>query len=181
MNRVPFHGGPGMTARVDEPGEPDRGGRVAWRRVVRWGVVWSAWAGACVALSGCAVGSRAWMGGSLAKRRLYQVAQEKVLAMDAAAAPGCEDRFVASVRVLDRPAAAATDYDRLYTAALPDVSRGVQTPSAQPSSAAMIPVAFTERWIVERCGTRAAYRVTFSPGDAVEVVPEPQPHRPPKP
>ena len=181
MIRVPSHGCPEVATRVAGPGSSCRAGRATWRRLLRGSVAWSAWAGACIVLSGCETGSRALLGGSLAKGRLYQVAQEKVLAIDAAAAPGCEDRFVARVRVLDRPAAAATDYDRLYTAALPDVSRGVQTPSAQPSSAAMIPVAFTERWIVERCGTRAAYRVTFSPGDIVEVVPEPQPHRPAKP
>lgn len=132
-------------------------------------------------LAGCETGTQAILGGSMAKGRLHELAHGKVLAMDAAASPACQERSIVSVRVIDRPAAAATDYDRMYSVGLPDVSRGVQTPSAQPSSASTVPVAFTERWVVERCGERAAYRVRFSPGDIVEVSPETQPRSSPKP
>lgn len=139
------------------------------------------WMALAFALAGCETGAQAIMGGSMAKGRLYELARDKVLALDAAASPSCTQRAIVSARVIDRPAAAATDYDRMYSVGLPDVSRGVQTPSAQPSSASTVPVAFTERWVVERCGERAAYRVRFSPGDIVEVSPEPQPRSSPKP
>jgi hypothetical protein len=132
-------------------------------------------------LAGCETGAQAILGGSMAKGRLYALARDKVLALDAAAAPSCPERSIVSTRVIDRPSAAATDYDHMYSVGLPDVSRGVQTPSAQPSSASTVPVAFTERWVVERCGERAAYRVRFSPGDIVEVSPEPQPRSSTKP
>lgn len=132
-------------------------------------------------LTGCETGAQAILGGSMAQGRLFALARDKVLAMDAAAAPACQERSIVSTRVIDRPSAAATDYDHMYSVGLPDVSRGVQTPSAQPSSASTVPVAFTERWVVDRCGARAAYRVRFSPGDLVEVSPEPQPRNSPKP
>lgn len=132
-------------------------------------------------LTGCETGAQAILGGSMAQGRLYALARDKVLAMDAASAPACQERSIVSTRVIDRPSAAATDYDHMYSVGLPDVSRGVQTPSAQPSSASTLPVAFTERWVVDRCGARAAYRVRFSPGDLVEVSPEPQPRNSPKP
>lgn len=133
-------------------------------------------AGLC--LAGCEAGARVLMGGSLARGRLYQAAEERVLAMDKAAAPECEARTIASVRLIDRPASAATDYDRMYSVGLPDVSRGLQTPASRPSSASTVSEGFTERWTVDRCGKRFSYRVSFSPGDIVEVVPEPQPRQP---
>ena len=129
-------------------------------------------------LAGCETGSRVLLGGSLAKGRLYQAAEEKVLALDKATSPECEARVIASVRVIDRPASAATDYDRMYSVGLPDVSRGLQTPATSPSPASTVSDRFTERWTVDRCGQRISYRVSFSPGDIIEVVPESQP-RPP--
>ena len=132
---------------------------------------------AAMGVAGCETGSGVLLGGSLAKGRLYSEAEARVLALDKQAAPECEARSIAGVRLIDRPASAATDFDRMYSVGLPDVSRGVQTPSARPSSASTVTDGFTERWIVDRCGQRAAYRVTFSTGDIVEVVPEPQTRR----
>jgi len=155
--------------------------RVRGRASVRPRVPTALGMAAALLVAGCQTGADAWAGGSLAKGRLYRLAEEKVLAVDAEAAPQCQGRSVASVRVIDRPTAAATDYDRMYSVGLPDMSRGLQTPSAQPSSSSTVAMAFTERWTVERCGVRVAYRVTFSPGDVVEVSLEPQPRRLPKP
>ncbi len=130
---------------------------------------------ACVlglGLAGCEAGSRVLLGGSLAKGRLYRAAEERVLALDKAAAPECEARMVASVRLVERPASAATDYDRMYSVGLPDVSRGLQTPATSASPASTVSDGFTERWTVDRCGKRFSYRVTFSAGDLFEVTPE---------
>ncbi len=109
------------------------------------------------------------VGSGISSGRLYAAAESKVIAADSAAAPDCKDRKIVNTEVLTAPKVSATPYDQAYTHSLPDSSKATASPSANLRPVETTYSEFTERWTVNRCGQRVAYKVTFRPGGEIQV------------
>lgn len=115
------------------------------------------------------------VGTGLSTGALFRRAEAQVLAADQQAAPDCDHRHVLRTELVEGSRQGETAYDAMYTHGLP--GNDPMTAPVPSGTRTLETSRLVERWVVDRCGHFARYRVTFLPGMArereIEVVPEP--------